>query len=165
MIAILSALVSLLSFRFRSRASLELELVALRHQVIVLRRHRPRRLQLHSADRLLWAWLYRVCPRVLGAMVLVKPATVVKWHRQGFRIYWRWRSRYPGRCACGKFKLGHIGDGVRPRSARTARALPSGLHAESVRPRLAIGAYEIRYNITAVRLNIEEIQLVSGRQG
>ena len=97
MITILSALVSVLSFRFRSRASLELELVALRHQLIVLRRQRPRRLRLHSADRLLWVCLYRVWPRVLDALVLVKPATVVKWHRQGFRIYWRWRSRCPGR--------------------------------------------------------------------
>jgi putative transposase len=97
MITILSALVSVLSFRFRSRPSLELELVALRHQLIVLRRQRPRRLRLHSADRLLWVCLYRVWPRVLGALVLVKPATVVKWHRQGFRIYWRWRSRCPGR--------------------------------------------------------------------
>jgi putative transposase len=97
MITILSALVSVLSFRFRSRASLELELVALRHQLIVLRRQRPRRLRLHSADRLLWVCLYRVWPRVLGALVLVKPATVVKWHRHGFRIYWRWRSRCPGR--------------------------------------------------------------------
>ena len=69
----------------------------LRHQLIVLRRQRPRRLRLHSADRLLWVCLYRVWPRVLDALVLVKPATVVKWHRQGFRIYWRWRSRLPGR--------------------------------------------------------------------
>jgi putative transposase len=97
MITILSALVSVLSFRFRSRASLELERVALRHQLIVLRRQRPRRLRFHSADRLLWVCLYRVWPRVLRALVLVKPATVVKWHRQGFRIYWRWRSRCPGR--------------------------------------------------------------------
>ena len=97
MITILSALVSVLSFRFRSRASLELELVALRHQLIVLRRQRPRRLRLHSVDRLLWVCLYRVWPRVLGALVLVKPATAVKWHRKGFRIYWWWRSHCPGR--------------------------------------------------------------------
>jgi putative transposase len=95
MITILSALVSVLSFRFRSRASLELELVAQRHQL--LRRQRPRRLRFHSADRLLWVCLYRVWPRVLDALVLVKPATVVKWHRRGFQIYWRWRSRCPGR--------------------------------------------------------------------
>jgi putative transposase len=93
MITILSALVSLLSFRVRSRASLELEVVALRHQVAVLRRQRSGRLRLFCADRLLWVWLYRIWPRALHAMVLVKPATVVQWHRRGFRLYWWWRSR------------------------------------------------------------------------
>jgi putative transposase len=93
MITILSALASLLSFRVRRRASLELELVALRHQVSVLRRQRKGRLQLFSTDRLLWVWLYRIWPRVLNAMVLVKPATVIQWNRKGFRLYWRWRSR------------------------------------------------------------------------
>src|SRR5450830_1297109 len=97
MVTILSALVSLLSFRIRCRASLELELVALRHQVAVLRRQRPGQLRLFSTDRLLWVWLYRVWPQVLNAMVLVKPATVVQWHRKGFRLYWRWRSRRLGR--------------------------------------------------------------------
>ena len=97
MITILFALVSLLSFRVRSRASLELELVALRHQVTVLRRQRPGRARLFCADRLLWVWLYRVWPQVLNAMVLVKPATVIQWHRKGFRLYWRWRSRRLGR--------------------------------------------------------------------
>jgi hypothetical protein len=58
---------------------------------------RPGRLPLHSADRLLWVQLYRVWPRVLDALVLVKPVTVVKWHREGFRIYWRWRSCCPRR--------------------------------------------------------------------
>src|SRR5712692_9090056 len=71
MITILSALVSLLRFRVRSRASLELELVALRHQVGVLRRQRPGRLRLFCTDQLLWVWLYRVRPRALHAMVLV----------------------------------------------------------------------------------------------
>lgn len=93
MITILSALVSLLSFRVRSRVSLELEVIALRHQVAVLRRQRSGRLRLSCADRLLWVWLYRIWPRALHAMVLVKPATVIQWHRKGFRFYWRWRSR------------------------------------------------------------------------
>jgi len=99
MITILSAVISLLSFRVRSRASLELELVALRHQVAVLRRQRKGRLQLFSTDRLLWVWLYRIWPQALNAMVLVRPATVIQWHRNGFRIYWRWRSgsRHSGR--------------------------------------------------------------------
>jgi hypothetical protein len=55
---------------------------------------RPSRLS--ALDRILWIWLHGVWPRCLNIMVLVKPATVVQWHRQGFRIYWRWRSR-PGR--------------------------------------------------------------------
>ena len=97
MITILSTLVSLLSFRVRSRASLELELIALRHQVIVLRRQRPRRLRLFFTDRLFWVWLYRLRPELLDTLVLVKPATVIGWHRKGFRIYWRWRSRRSGR--------------------------------------------------------------------
>ncbi len=63
---ILSAVASVLSFRFRRRASLELELVALRHQVAVLRRQRPGRLRLFSTDRLLWIWLYRIWPRALN---------------------------------------------------------------------------------------------------
>jgi putative transposase len=97
MITILSTLVSLFSFRVRSRASLELELIALRHQVMVLRRQRPGRLRLFLTDRWFWVWLYRVQPQLLDTLVLVKPTTVVGWHRQGFGIYWRWRSRRSGR--------------------------------------------------------------------
>src|ERR1700691_3750764 len=85
--------VSRLVCRFRSRAVVELENLALRHQLHVLRRQRPGRLRLFSIDRLLWIWLYRLWPRGLEVMVLVKPVTVVQWHRQGFRLFWRWRSR------------------------------------------------------------------------
>jgi hypothetical protein len=94
---ILWALVSIFEFRFRSRASLELELVALRHQATVLQRQHRGRPQLSSLDRLLWVWLYRIWPQVIDAMVLVKPTTVIQWHRKGFRLFWRWRSRRPGR--------------------------------------------------------------------
>ena len=73
--------------RFRSRAILELENLALRHQLHVLRRQRPGRPHLITIDRLLWVWFYRLWPRCLDTMVLVKPATsVVQWHRQGFRL-------------------------------------------------------------------------------
>ena len=97
MVTILFAVVSILVFRFRSRAALELKLVALQHQLAVLSRQRPGRPQLSSLDRLLWVLLYRIWPQVIDAMVLVKPATVIAWHRKGFRFYWRWRSRRPGR--------------------------------------------------------------------
>jgi putative transposase len=90
-----------LRIRVRSRASLELELIALRHQVTVLRRQRPARPQLSCLDRLLWVWLYRIWPQVIDAMVLVKPTTVIQWHRKGFRLYWRRRSRRPGRPKIG----------------------------------------------------------------
>jgi len=96
MLAFISAFFSWLAGRFRSRAELELEVFALRHQLAILRRQRPGRPRLCSIDRLLWVW--RVWPRCLHVIVLVKSATVVQWHRQGFRLYWRWRSR-PGRRA------------------------------------------------------------------
>jgi hypothetical protein len=86
-------IVAVLARPFRSRAVVELENLALRHQLHVLCRQRPRRLRLIMIDRLLWVWLYRLWPRCLDTMVLVKPATVVQWHRQGFRLFWRWRSR------------------------------------------------------------------------
>jgi putative transposase len=85
--------ISIVARRFRSRAVLELENLALRHQLHVLRRQRPGRPLLFTFDRWLWAWLYRLWPRCLDMMVLVNPATVVQWHRQGFRLFWRWRSR------------------------------------------------------------------------
>jgi hypothetical protein len=70
-------------------------------RLTVLRRRRPGRLQLSSLDRPLWVWLYRIWPQVIDAMVLVKPATVVQWHRNGFRLYWRWQSRRLGRPKIG----------------------------------------------------------------
>jgi hypothetical protein len=76
MVTILFAVVSIFVFRFRSRAALELRLVALQHQLTVLRRQRSGRPQLSSLDRLLWVLLYRIWPQVIDAMVLVKPATV-----------------------------------------------------------------------------------------
>src|SRR3984893_9476391 len=97
MVTILFAVVSIFVFRFRSRAALELKLAALQHQLAVLRRQRPGRPQLSSLDRLLWVLLYRIWPQLIDAMFLVKPATVVSWHRKSFRFYWRWRSRRPGR--------------------------------------------------------------------
>jgi putative transposase len=63
------------------------------HLLHVLRRQRPGRPNLIALDSLLWVWLYRLWPRCLDTMVLVKPATVVQRHRQGFRLFWSWRSR------------------------------------------------------------------------
>jgi len=93
MLMLVRSIVSRLVCRFRTRAVVELENLALRHQLHVLRRERPGRPRLFAIDRLLWVLLFRPWPRCLEAMVLVKPATVIQWHRQGFRLFWRWRSR------------------------------------------------------------------------
>jgi hypothetical protein len=81
---------------FRSRAALEVENTILRHQLNVLRRQSPKRPTFGMLDRLIFAGLYRLAPKVLGALAIVKPETVIKWHRAGFRSYWRWKSRRRG---------------------------------------------------------------------
>ena len=80
----------------RRRSDVALEVIALRHQLAVLQKKRCRRPQLGRCDRLLWAWLYRVWPRWRRALVLVQPDTVIRWHRQGFKLFWRWKSRRRG---------------------------------------------------------------------
>ena len=80
------------------RASLQLEMVALRHQWNVLRRSQRGRVQLNRADRILWVWLSKIWFGWRSALVIVKPETVVAWHRKGFRLCWKWKSkRGPGR--------------------------------------------------------------------
>ena len=78
---------------FRSRAALEAEVLVLRHQLNVLRRKSPKRVALNSIDRLLLVGLYRLAPGVLGALKIVRPETLMSWHRAGFRAYWRSRLR------------------------------------------------------------------------
>ena len=86
----------LLTFRgsLRSRAALQIEVLALRHQVRVLERSRPQRLRLTRVDRLLWVWLSRTWTEWRAALIIVKPETVIAWHRQGFRLFWTWKSRH-----------------------------------------------------------------------
>ncbi len=79
----------------RRRRDLALENVALRQQLVVLRRQ-PGSVRLRDRDRLFWVWLRCVWLGWRGALVLVQPATVVEWHRKGFRAYWRWKSRARG---------------------------------------------------------------------
>jgi putative transposase len=77
----------------RSRATMQLEVLALRHQLQVLQRSRPRRLRLTKTDRWLWALLSHVWTEWRTALVIVKPDTVIAWHRRGFRMWWTWKSR------------------------------------------------------------------------
>src|SRR6266850_915485 len=87
---------SALVLLFRSRSSLAAEILVLRHQINILRRHSPQRQTFSAMDRLIFAGLYRLAPTVLNALAVLKPDTVIKWHRAGFRSYWRWRSRRRG---------------------------------------------------------------------
>ena len=94
---VLASLISALLVTLRSRLALQAEILALRHQLNVLRRSVGARRQLRTSDRVLWVWLSRLWPDWRSALLIVKPETVIRWHRQGFRLYWRWKSRRPGR--------------------------------------------------------------------
>jgi hypothetical protein len=78
---------------FQSRSRLQFEILVLRHQLIVLRRTAPKRARLRAVDRLLFVLLYRLWPAILGSIAIIKPDTIVRWHRRGFRAYWCWRPR------------------------------------------------------------------------
>ena len=93
MISVLVSVLATLRGLLRSRAALHIEVLALRHQVQVLQRSRPRRLRLVKADRCLWAWLSRTWTDWRAALVIVKPETLIAWHRQGFRLFWTWKRR------------------------------------------------------------------------
>ena len=96
----LGALISM----FKSSAQLRLENLALRQQLAVLRRSAPKRLKLTPGDRIFWVWLRRVWGDWRSALLIVKPETVLAWHRKGFRLFWRWKLRHgkPGRPAVPK---------------------------------------------------------------
>src|SRR5712671_5299983 len=84
----------------RSRVMLEAEIWMLRQQINVLRRTAPKKLSFCTVDRMIFVGLYRLFPKICDALAIVKPDTLVRWHRAGFRSYWRWKSRR--RCACRK---------------------------------------------------------------
>jgi hypothetical protein len=99
---------ALLASYLKSRAALQLENIALRHQNSVLRRSAPNRLHLNRWDRMIFATLYRLWPKIVGSIAIVRPRTVARWHKQGFRLCWRWK--------CGS-------NGGRPRVPQELRGL------------------------------------------
>src|SRR5260370_628537 len=76
----------------RARATLEAEIWVLRQQINVLRRAAPKRQSFGIFDRLIFVSLYRLFPKACDALAIVKPDTIIPWHRAGFRAYWRWKS-------------------------------------------------------------------------
>src|SRR6266403_3974871 len=80
----------------RSRVMLEAEIWTLRQQINVLRRTAPKKLSFCAVDRMIFVGLYRLFRKICDALAIVKPDTLVRWHRAGFRSYWRWKSRRRG---------------------------------------------------------------------
>ena len=89
---LLCLVLAILAAPFKSRRRLEAENVILRHQLIILRRKVPCRARLTSGDRWFLVHLYRLFPSILQALTIIHPETLVRWHRAGFRGYWRWKS-------------------------------------------------------------------------
>jgi transposase InsO family protein len=96
MTALLCFVLAILTSPFKSKSRLEAENTALRYQLIVLRRQVRGRVQVTNSDRLFFIQLYRWFPSVLKVLTIIRPETLVRWHRAGFRRYWRWKSRSLG---------------------------------------------------------------------
>ncbi len=116
MITLFCLFLALLALPFKSKSRLEAENAALRHQLIILRRKVRGRVRLTNGDRLFLVQLYRWFPSVLKAITVVRPETLVRWHRAGFHRYWRWKSRSLG---------------GRPKIAADLRALIRQMSAEN----------------------------------
>src|SRR2546425_7576834 len=116
MVALLCFFLTLFASPFKSKSRLEAENAALRHQLIVLQRRVRGRVHLTNGDRLFLVQLYRWFPSVLNAITIIRPETLVRWHRAGFRRYWRWKSPSLG---------------GRPRIAADLRALILRISAEN----------------------------------
>ena len=100
----LSVMAEALWSLLKGRTALQLENIALRHQIVVLQRSTKKRLQLHNSDRLFWVGLSQVWSDWRSALVIVKPETVIAWHRKGFRLFWTWKVQHgkPGRPAISR---------------------------------------------------------------
>ena len=117
MIALIRLFLALVAAPFRSKSALEAENAALRQQIIVLRRRLRGRVTLSNGDRFFFVWLYRLFPSISRAMLIIRPDTLVRWHRAGFRLYWHWKSR------------GRVG---RPRVDHELRALIRRMSVENL---------------------------------
>ena len=96
MIGLLCLFLALVAAPFKTKNRLEAENAALRHQLIVLRRKMQGRVRLVNNDRWFFILLYRLFRSILQVLTIIRPETLVRWHRAGFRCYWRWKSRSVG---------------------------------------------------------------------
>jgi hypothetical protein len=93
MLAILHLLVMFVADIFKSRRRVEAENLFLRHQLNIALRQAPPRLRLRGSDRALLVWMTRLWPSLIGAAQVVQPETILRWHRAGWKVFWRWKSR------------------------------------------------------------------------
>ena len=146
MLAILHLLGTFVVNLFRSRRRLEVENLFLRHQLNIALRRAPHRLRLQGSDRALMVWMTRVWPSLLDLSRVVQPDTILRWHRAGFRAYWRWKShRRPGR----------------PRASRELRELIRRMNKENP----LWGAPRIHGELLKLGFEIAESTVRSGRFG
>ena len=96
MIGLLCFVLAVLASSFKSKMRLEAENATLRHQLVVLRRKLKGRAHLTNNDRWFFVQLYRWFPSILQVLAIIRPETLVRWHRAGFRRYWRWKSHRRG---------------------------------------------------------------------
>ena len=94
---VLLSVISTLCFSLKSRVALQAEILALRHQMAVLQQASNKRARLRQMDRIFWVWLSRLWSGWRSSIKIVKPETVIAWHRKGFRLYWCRKCRRPGR--------------------------------------------------------------------
>src|ERR1700758_70096 len=117
MVALLLSLLRSFRMYFQSRADLQTEILALRQQIVVLQRHTPKP-KLKPADRRFWVVLSQLWSRWRSALWIVKPATVIGWHRRGFSWHWTWKVRH--------------GQSGRPRVSKETRELIGTLSRDNV---------------------------------
>src|SRR5450631_925089 len=96
MVALICFVLAVLASAFKSKSRLEAENAVLRHQLIVLQRKVRGRAHLTNNDRWFFVQMYRWFPSILKVVTIIEPETLVRWHRAGFRRYWRWKSRSRG---------------------------------------------------------------------
>ena len=102
MIGLFCFVLAVLASPFKSKLRLEAENAVLRHQLNVLRRRLHGRARLTNSDRWFFIQLYRWFPSILQVLTIIRPETLVRWHRAGFRHYWRWKSRSSGGAAADR---------------------------------------------------------------
>src|SRR5271155_5442523 len=125
MIGLLCFALAVLASPFKSKLRLEAENAVLRHQLNVVRRRLPGRVPLTNHDRWFLIQLYRWVPSILQVLTIVRPETLLRWHRAGFRCYWRWKSRPLGGATADR----HGAARVDPADERRKPALGRATHS------------------------------------